>query len=150
MTFSLGPTFLVRRLSCLQYDFLIVMYSGHFYFTKLLLPALLAGAKTSSDGKARVVNISSIAAYMSKALDLEVAQDTPQRKKSSLTYLYSQSKLVRIPVCECLAVLTRNRETFSSQTDLPRDTANRELSPRSFILALCKATSTEIWASSRA
>jgi len=125
------------------------MCSGHFYFTKLLLPALLAGAKTSSDGKVRVVNISSIAAYMSKALDLEMARDTPQRKKSSLTYLYSQSKLVRISVYDCLPVLTTNRETSSSQTELPRDMVSRESSPRPFILALCKVTSTEIWASSK-
>jgi len=33
---------------------------GHFYFTKLLLPTLIATAKTSSDGKARVVNTSSL------------------------------------------------------------------------------------------
>jgi retinol dehydrogenase-12 len=84
------------------------MYSGHFYFTKLLIPALLAGAKSSSDGKARVLNVSSIAAYMSSTFDLDMARDTAQRKKSSLTYLYSQSKLVRISGCDdCLTMLTK-------------------------------------------
>ena len=31
-------------------------YTGHFYFTKLLLPVLLAGAKSSPEGKARIVH----------------------------------------------------------------------------------------------
>jgi hypothetical protein len=93
---QIGTNVLGKASSCAQYKLLSVMYSGHFYFTKLLIPALLAGAKSSSDGKARVVNLSSVAAYMSKALDLDIAGDTAQRKKSSLTYLYSQSKLVRI------------------------------------------------------
>src|ERR1700683_4380691 len=29
---------------------------GHYYFTMLLMPVLLAGTETSGDGKARVVN----------------------------------------------------------------------------------------------
>ncbi|KAJ7695142.1 NAD-P-binding protein [Mycena rosella] len=33
---------------------------GHFYLTKLLLPQLIAGAQSSSDGKARVINTSSM------------------------------------------------------------------------------------------
>ena len=32
---------------------------GHFYFTRLVLPALLSTAKSSSDGTARIVNTSS-------------------------------------------------------------------------------------------
>jgi NAD(P)-dependent dehydrogenase (short-subunit alcohol dehydrogenase family) len=73
-------------------------YSGHFYFTKLLIPALLAGSISSSDGKARVVNISSVAAYMAKSFDLDMVQDLPQRMRSSPNYLYAQSKLVCLPV----------------------------------------------------
>lgn len=73
------------------------MDSGHFYFTKLLIPALLAGSKSSSDGKARVVNLSSLASYFIQSINLELADNTEIRKKSSLTMLYAQSKLVCIP-----------------------------------------------------
>ncbi|KAG6808463.1 hypothetical protein H0H92_004035, partial [Tricholoma furcatifolium] len=64
---------------------------GHFYLTKLLLPALLAGAKSSSDGKARVVNTSS-SAHMSGALDFNTFKDSPKRKKTASFTLYAQSK----------------------------------------------------------
>lgn len=37
---------------------------GHFYFTKLLLPILLATAKTTTSGKVRVVSTSSMAHLM--------------------------------------------------------------------------------------
>ena len=36
---------------------------GHFYFTELLIPVLVAGAKTSPDGHARVITTSSSGAY---------------------------------------------------------------------------------------
>ena len=94
MIFLLEPMYLVRHLSIPKYQILSVV--GHFYFTKLLIPALLAGAKASTDGKARVVNLSSVAAYLTKSFDLDMAQDLPQRKKASTTYLYGQSKLVCI------------------------------------------------------
>ncbi|KAL6306485.1 hypothetical protein BKA93DRAFT_729246 [Sparassis latifolia] len=64
---------------------------GHFYFTKLLMPALLRGAQTSSDGKARVVNTSSSALYFS-TLDFDTFRDGPERLKKSTTRLYAQSK----------------------------------------------------------
>jgi len=64
---------------------------GHFYFTKLLLPALLKGAKASLDGKARVVNVSSSALYLSK-LDYDTFRDSPARVKKGTISLYSQSK----------------------------------------------------------
>ncbi|KAG6915146.1 hypothetical protein DXG01_013041 [Tephrocybe rancida] len=64
---------------------------GHFYLTKLLLPALLAGAKSSPDGKARVVNTSS-SGHISGNLDFNTLKDSPKRKKSQRFTLYSQSK----------------------------------------------------------
>lgn len=70
--------------------------TGHFYFTNLLIPALVAGSKSSQDGKARVVTLSSLAAYMTGPFDLELAKDTPKRKKVSLIQLYGQSKIVRL------------------------------------------------------
>jgi retinol dehydrogenase 12 len=68
-------------------------HSGTFYYTKLLLPALLRGATTSSDGKARVVNTSSSALYFSK-LDYNTFRDGPSRVKKGTTDLYGQSKFV--------------------------------------------------------
>lgn len=64
---------------------------GHFYFTKLLLPVLLAGVKSSSDGKARVVNTSSMG-HISGSLDFNTFKDGPARKKSTSWNMYAQSK----------------------------------------------------------
>ena len=77
----------------------IVSYSilrlGHFYFTKLLLPALLAAAKVSPDGKARIVNTSSLGHMMCSGIDFNTFKEGPARKKKGSQFLYSQSKLVR-------------------------------------------------------
>lgn len=67
---------------------------GPFYFTKLLLPALLAGAKSSPDGKARVVNTSSGMHLMNK-LHFKVILDDKKRKKAGTQPLYALSKFVR-------------------------------------------------------
>jgi retinol dehydrogenase-12 len=71
---------------------------GHFYFTKLLLPELRAAAKSSPDGKARVVNISSIAHQIFPGLDFGTFKDGPARKDLGEKTLYGQSKFVRL-VC---------------------------------------------------
>ncbi|PPQ78745.1 hypothetical protein CVT25_010748 [Psilocybe cyanescens] len=76
---------------------------GHFYFTKLLTPQLLAGAKSSPDGKARVVNTSSSAAAMVRSINFETLTDTPARKKRSLWMLYGESKLGSIVLSNELA-----------------------------------------------
>jgi retinol dehydrogenase-12 len=76
-----------------------LLYPGHFYFTKLLLPALISGAQSTSDGKARVVTLSSLAAYFSPRLDLDLTKDSElnkKRKKTSGMTLYGHSKLVCI------------------------------------------------------
>ncbi|KAG5652886.1 hypothetical protein H0H81_003249 [Sphagnurus paluster] len=70
-------------------------FLGHYYLTTLLLPALLAGAKSSADGKARVVNTSSMA-HIAGALDYNTFKDSPKRKKSSTMNLYNQSKFANI------------------------------------------------------
>ncbi|KAF7356548.1 hypothetical protein MVEN_00988500 [Mycena venus] len=64
---------------------------GPFFFTKLLLPALLAGAKSSSDGKARVVNTSSGMHLMNK-LHFKDILDDKKRKKAGAQSLYALSK----------------------------------------------------------
>jgi NAD(P)-dependent dehydrogenase (short-subunit alcohol dehydrogenase family) len=69
-------------------------FLGHFYFTKLLIPALLAGAGSSPDGKARIVNTSSSASLFVGGVDFNTLKDTPARKKRTPEMLYSQSKLV--------------------------------------------------------
>ncbi len=68
--------------------------TGHYYFTTLLLPALLAGAKSSPDGKARVVNTASAASMFVNDIDLNHLKDTPERRKKGTGVMYSQSKLV--------------------------------------------------------
>ncbi|KAG9024051.1 hypothetical protein FRB95_012145 [Tulasnella sp. JGI-2019a] len=67
---------------------------GHAHFTLLLLPQLLAGVKSSSDGKARVVNVSSFAAYVAGRVGIywDTVIDTPSRKKVDTADLYAQSK----------------------------------------------------------
>ncbi|KAJ7696610.1 hypothetical protein B0H17DRAFT_1053884 [Mycena rosella] len=64
---------------------------GPFFFTKLLLPALIAGAKTSSDGKARVVNTSS-GMHLMNNLDFKIILDDTKRKKAGAQPLYALSK----------------------------------------------------------
>ena len=83
---------------------------GHFYFTKLLMPALLAGAKSSPDGKARVVNTSSFASLFTSTVDLDTMQDTEARVKKGTMMLYCQGKLVgltRAPSASGLAASQR-------------------------------------------
>jgi retinol dehydrogenase 12 len=67
---------------------------GHYYFTMLLMPALLAGTITSGDGKARVVNTSS-STHMFSNMNFDTFMDGPARKKVGPQTLYSQSKHVR-------------------------------------------------------
>lgn len=66
---------------------------GHWYFTKLLTPALLRGKESSPDRHARVVYTSSSAAYMG-SLKWDAFGDTPARKKIGKNDLYCQSKFV--------------------------------------------------------
>lgn len=68
---------------------------GHMYFTQLLLPALLLGAKSSPDGKARVVNTSS-SGHLFGSLDFNTLKGGPGRNKHSSSFFYLQSKLVSL------------------------------------------------------
>ncbi|KAJ6618474.1 NAD-P-binding protein [Mycena sp. CBHHK59/15] len=69
---------------------------GHFYFTKLLLPELLAGAQSSPNGKARVVNTSSMGHQVMPGLDFSTFKDGPARKKLNEKELYGQSKFANV------------------------------------------------------
>ncbi|KAJ7123167.1 actin-domain-containing protein [Mycena epipterygia] len=66
---------------------------GHFYFTTLLLPTLLATAGTSQDGKARVVNTASLGSTFAPGVDYSTLHgDSPARHKLGSVKLYNQSK----------------------------------------------------------
>ncbi|ETW78254.1 hypothetical protein HETIRDRAFT_411342 [Heterobasidion irregulare TC 32-1] len=64
---------------------------GHFLLTKLLIPALLAGARSSPDAKARVVTTASMGAYFD-VIDWDSFRPGPARDKLNTYTLYNQSK----------------------------------------------------------
>jgi len=77
------------------------LFVGHFYLTKLLLPVLKAAVKSSPTGTVRVVNMSSIAHYMSASEGIRWSTLGPgtdavaARKKLGVARLFGQSKLVK-------------------------------------------------------
>ncbi|KAJ3485815.1 hypothetical protein NLI96_g4701 [Meripilus lineatus] len=75
---------------------------GHFFFTELLMPALLAGKETSPDGHARVVTTSSSGAYF-HTLQWETFVDGPARRKKTPMDLYHQSKFGNVVVARQVA-----------------------------------------------
>ncbi|TCD64078.1 hypothetical protein EIP91_004550 [Steccherinum ochraceum] len=68
---------------------------GHFLFTELLTPALIAGHSTAPNGRCRVVNTSSLSA-MNLTMKWDTLKDGPARKKTSSDDLYSQSKFINV------------------------------------------------------
>lgn len=68
--------------------------SGHFYLTQLLIPLLLSGASHSPDGRARVINTSSIGHTMVSDIDFDTLREHPKRKKFGTHRLHYQSKFV--------------------------------------------------------
>ncbi|TFK99249.1 NAD-P-binding protein [Pterulicium gracile] len=77
---------------------------GHFYFTKLLLPILLATAAQPSPRpfsgptcRVRVVNTSSIAHYNATGIDFSIVRGhSEKRNKVGIEALYGQSKLANV------------------------------------------------------
>jgi len=67
---------------------------GPFLFTKLLMPALLAGARSSSDKRARILFTASIA--QSNSIAWDSLTDTPERMKMSPNQRYGQSKFANV------------------------------------------------------
>ncbi|OCB88245.1 NAD(P)-binding protein [Sanghuangporus baumii] len=94
---------------------------GHFYLTKLLLPQLTEGSKSSPEGKARVVTVSSIARHLSRgAIDYETLRDGPKRRKFGTMALYNQRDL-EIKGSSSQDVHQTNRENIGIlKTDLLR------------------------------
>ena len=68
---------------------------GHWYFTELLLPALLAVHQEEPGQKARVITTSSLASYID-TIHWDTIKDTPQRRKVALDGLYNRSKHVHL------------------------------------------------------
>jgi len=75
---------------------------GHFLFTMELLPLLEAGAQSSADKTARIVNTSS-SASVGYTINWEALKDTPERKKLGKELLYCQSKFANVVVSNELA-----------------------------------------------
>ncbi|KAG8892728.1 hypothetical protein FRB99_002485, partial [Tulasnella sp. 403] len=71
---------------------------GHAHFTLLLIPELAEGAKSSSDGKARVVNTASDGAYWGpkEGIKWDSLRDGSTRNKMGPMKLYFQSKFVSL------------------------------------------------------
>ena len=86
---------------------------GHYYFTELLLPALLAGVKSSPDAHARIITTSSSSAYLS-TLDWDTFQDGVARRKMSTESLYNQSKFVS----DCVMHSLHHSKPFHRGTSL--------------------------------
>ena len=87
---------------------------GHYYFTKLLLPTMIATAKATSEGKARIVNTSS-SGHLFGRLDFDTLKDSPERRKRDSGTLYTQSKFVR-PKAYALVLHPRfNADTSTGQ-----------------------------------
>ncbi|KIM89111.1 hypothetical protein PILCRDRAFT_60821 [Piloderma croceum F 1598] len=100
---------------------------GHFYFTTLLLPALLLGGKTSGDGTARVVNVSSSGHILSN-MNFNTFKDGPARKKAGTEKLYFQSKYGNVVFATELArrygndgIVSTSLNPGNLKTDLLRD-----------------------------
>ncbi|KAF8824664.1 hypothetical protein HHX47_DHR8000225 [Lentinula edodes] len=70
---------------------------GHYVLFKELLTPLLAGAQSSQDKKARIVNMSSSAQMFIDTIHFDTIKDTPKRRKLGSAKLYMQSKLYLIP-----------------------------------------------------
>ncbi|KAG6848515.1 hypothetical protein H0H93_016401, partial [Arthromyces matolae] len=114
---------------------------GHIYFTKLLLPALFAGAESSHDGKARVVNTSSSAHLLASGLDFTTLKDGRNRRKMSATSLYSQSKFGNVVFSNELArrygdkgIVSVALNPGNLQSDLQRHLSSAEKAVVSLIL----------------
>lgn len=61
----------------------------------LLIPALAAGAQTSPDGRARIVNTGSVGSYMVDKIVWESLKGESPKRKAMGRQLYDQSKFVR-------------------------------------------------------
>ncbi|KAF8810940.1 hypothetical protein BYT27DRAFT_7208949 [Phlegmacium glaucopus] len=71
---------------------------GHSYFTKLLLPTLLAAAKISPDGKARIVNTSLLGHSLPAVSISTLSRKDQQGRRKELTNCIPKANLGNIHV----------------------------------------------------
>lgn len=86
----LGESYLFRPST----ETVLILDAGPFYFTKLLLPALLAVAEHTPGECARIVNTSSCTSEMVNMIDCATFKPGPERDKTNMTTLYWYSKFV--------------------------------------------------------
>ncbi|KAJ7750441.1 NAD-P-binding protein [Mycena maculata] len=106
---------------------------GHFYLTKLL-PQLTAAAQSSPDGKARVINTSSMGHMVfNPSLDFDTFKDGPARKKLDEKKLYGQSKFGNVVFSNELArryvnqgIVSISLHPGNIKTDLSRHSSPAE------------------------
>ena len=118
---------------------------GHFYFTKLLLPTLLATAKISPDGNVRIVNTSSIGHVLCSSIDFNTFKDGPARKKKGPHLLYGQSKLVRFLFLTSHQYSCNHREISKYQMNLLIDMETRASFLSLLTPEILKRTYYDIW-----
>ncbi|KAK0194340.1 NAD(P)-binding protein [Armillaria mellea] len=124
---------------------------GHFHFTRLLLPALLAAATPTE--KARVITTSSSANYMG-TLNFDLWTDGPARSKKASGDMYVQSKHGNVVFAVELArrygaqnIISHSLNPGSIRTDL-----QRHLSPFAnkmqdiFLFPVSMGALTQLWA----
>ncbi|KAF8896761.1 hypothetical protein CPB84DRAFT_1781782 [Gymnopilus junonius] len=126
---------------------------GPFYFTKLLLPNLLAGAQSSLDGNARVVNSASWASLLVPDIDFNAFRDGPARRKANQR-MYAYSKLGNVLFSKELArkygdkgIISTSLNPGNIVSDLQRTmslTAYIMLKP--FLSSTAQGAVTQLWA----
>jgi len=99
---------------------------GHWLFTKLLLPALIAGKETSPDHHTRVIHTSSSGSYM-YTLNFDSFVPGPARDKMHTWLLYAQSKFGNVVVSREFAkryadqgIISISLDPGNIKTDLAR------------------------------
>jgi len=99
---------------------------GHWLFTKLLLPALIAGKETSPDRHTRIIHTSSSGAYL-YSLNFDSVVPGPARDKMHTWQLYFQSKFGNVVVSRQLAkryadqgIISISLDPGNIKTDLQR------------------------------
>jgi retinol dehydrogenase 12 len=104
----------------------VLPFSGHYYFTKLLMPTLLSTAKTSGV-PARIVNVASTGVLMTGGLNFDTFRENQVRKKVGTQALYNQSKFGNIVVALEFArrygdqgIVSTSLNPGTIDTDLPR------------------------------
>lgn len=116
------------------------MVLGHFYLTQLLLPTLIASAKTSPDGHARIVNVSSNGHWSAPTIKqggpviYSALVDSPERNKLGTQSMYFQSKAANVMMSNALArkygdqgIISTSLNPGGIRTDLQRYTNRLEL-----------------------